>query len=776
MMKKITLFITTFLVGWSLIAQDRSDTLRIDHCEINLTVLDFVGQTIEGYAQLEIVSRVNNLQQVSLDLAPFTVDSVKVGGSHVAFIHSNSILSVALAQPVNDEDQLQVEVWYRGVPERDPSWGGFYFSGEYAYNMGVAMTRIPHSYGRCWFPCLDIFTSKSTYNCNIRTTDNKMAICGGNFITSTPLSDGTTVWSWEIDQPISAYLVSVAIGDYNLYESEVQGIEGQPIPIMVYAPPTHINNVPGTFANLEEIIQNYENLFGVHQFDRVGYVGVNFNGGAMEHAMNIAYPLFAINGNLSNESLLAHELAHSWFGNLVTCDKAEEMWINEGFARYCEILTDEFLYHDENPDLDPARVRFRNLHRSVLKSAHTNDGGYHALNAVPQNVTYGMTTYDKGGVVAHTLRHYMGDELFFSGMRSVFQHFTFQNINSEELFTHLSQVSGEDMSDFYEAWVNQPGFLHFSIDSILLYQCPYTYRVFVRQRLHQAHQFGNRNRIDITFFVSGEEPYTVSGLEFSGEFAYFDVTLPFGPTFAVVDFNEKMADAIVDYNLNFTSPRSVTCNDAHCVIKAETALEHSFVHIEYNLVQPDQLKIYNPDIYRISDNHYWRIEYITTGDIEGNFQFRYMSGSASQKDYQLMQGFSSDDLLLLYRRDPSEDWRIIEFTQSGSATNGYLKTERFLPGEFVLGIGRRGSSIPEIEESSLSLFPNPVHSTLEYQFDSSENRFNKAEIYDTSGKLIRTIPIHQSKGEIDIASLARGYYVICFYGKNRSVVSKFMKD
>lgn len=776
MIKKITiLFITIILVAWTLSAQDRSDTLRIEHTEINLSVLNFSGQTIEGYAVLDVVSLVNNLGQIVLDLAPFTVDSVKVNGDHATFSHANSRLSVALAQPVNAATQLPVEVWYRGVPERDPAWGGFYFSGEYAYNMGVAMTRIPHSYGRCWFPCLDIFTAKSTYRCNITTPAGKMAICGGNFVEEIPLDNGTSIWSWEIDQPISSYLVSVAVGEYGLYESEVEGIEGESIPITIYAPPTHINHVQGSFANLEEIIQNYENLFGPHQFDRVGYVGVNFNGGAMEHAMNIGYPLFAINGNLSYESLLAHELAHSWFGNLVTCDKAEEMWINEGFARYCEILTDESLYHDDDPSVDPARVEFRNLHRSVLKSAHTDDGGYWALSAIPQNVTYGTTTYDKGGIIAHTLRHYMGDELFFSGMKSMFQDYAYQNINSEEMFNYLSQTSGMNMLDFYEAWVNQPGFLHFSIDSMRLYACPFTYKVYVRQRLHHANHFGNSNRIDLTFFGSGEETYTVSGLEFSGEYGVFELTLPFGPTFGVVDFHEKMADAVVDYNVDFTSPKAVSCAEAFCNITATTALEYSFLHLEYNLVTPDPLKTDNPSIYRISDNHYWRIEYTTTGVFEGYFQFRYLATSASQKDYQLVQGYSADDLLLLYRRDPSEDWRRVEFTKIGGAS-GYLRTTSFLPGEYVLAVGTKESSIAENTETELSLFPNPVKHTLEYQFDSSEDIFKKAEIYDTAGKQINIVHLHDTKGIIDVSSLPKGCYVIRFFGRKGTIVGKFVKE
>jgi len=615
-----------------------------------------------------------------------------------------------------------------------------------------------------------MFTDKSTYTFKIRTEKNKMAVCGGLLTDSLTLADSTRIWTWTLSEPVPTYLASVAVGEYKIYKDTFNGIAGT-VPIEIYTPPAYINNVAGSFLNLKSILRNYENCFGSYRFERIGYVGVNFNGGAMEHATNIAYPQSAINGNLNNQSLYAHELAHSWFGNLITCHEAEEMWINEGFARYSEALTIEALAPDE------FAAYMRNLHRSVLKNAHQDDGGYYALNAVPQNVTYGTTSYEKGALAVHTLRNYLGDSLFFTGIKSLLSQYAFEDITSETLFSYLSQTTGVPLQEFYEGWINQPGFLHFSIDSIKLQDnVTNRYRIFIRQKLLQATNFANNNRIDLTFFSENREEYTLENFEFSGEYGIAEVTLPFQPLFGVVDYHEKMADAIIDYNLTPTTTGTTNCTDAGFSLIISNIADTAYFRIEHNLVAPDPLQNENPDIYRISDNHYWRIEYATPDTLQGYMQFKYFTGLSSQADYTLMQGYTVDDLVLLYRRDASEEWHIIQFTRTGSIYSGNLKTNAIFSGEFTIGVGNSEISINEQEEELVTLHPNPASGYIIVNISSSVNKINKIELLDTTGKIVKVIKINDNSTSIDIRNLSKGTYFIRYRSKNGYVTKKFINN
>ena len=121
-----------------------------------------------------------------------------------------------------------------------------------------------------------------------------------------------------------------------------------------------------------------------------------------------------------------HELFHHWFGDLITCERPEEMWINEGFADYSEALLMEWLYTTEINNTYADYIR--DEHINILQNLAKQDGGLYALDNVPQDQTYGMHSYHKGGQVIHTLRYYMGDSLFFNCLSQLLTQYAYQNI------------------------------------------------------------------------------------------------------------------------------------------------------------------------------------------------------------------------------------------------------------------------------------------------------------------------------------------------------------
>lgn len=778
-MKRFLLFFLPILSVLTSAAQDRTDSMHVAHYDIYLNITDFANHKVLGHTDLSVVSKVPELRYVDLDLQQLAVDSVCVDDFPTTDFSANgNVVRVNLQSPVSQFDTVRLRVYYQGVPARDSYFGGFYFKGQYAYNLGVAFRDLPHNFGRAWYPCLDFFTDKSTYDFHIETELGKTAICGGELVDSV-LLDSTVVWNWHLSQPVPTYLTSVAVGEYVHYRDTVQGVE-RILPIDIYTYPSDYDDIPGTFSHLKDVLHIFEREFGPYPWNRIGYVGVNFNGGAMEHVANIAYPNFAINGNATYESLYIHEFSHMWFGDLVTCNRAEEMWINEGFARYNEALADEALYPTSDPLTDGYRVNIRNLHRGVLRDAHIDDGGYWALDSMPQQVTYGTTTYDKGGLVVHALRKYMGDSIFFETVRDYLSAFAYQNVSTEQLFDFFEQRSGVPLHDFYLSQVHQPGFLHFSVDSIRPAEEAGHYRFFVRQRLSHALFLGNSNKIDITFFSSDRQQFTIEDFEFSGEFAQGEVDLPFEPLFAVVDLDEKLADAVVDYNFLVTSTGLNNATATNARLRVDAFTDTTFFRVEDNYVAPDGLKVENENVTEMSNAHYWRMSFAPEGTIEGNLRFAFSATDPGKPDYDLLHGHTPEDVVLLYRRDAADDWQIIPSSLSGSITVGAISTTLVRSGEYALAIGNRAATVEESVSNTPVLYPNPSSNSLTISnlslFSNSSNL--ELRMVDASGRMVKNRNLRGDASEIslNVENLKSGVYFLQIFDENRLVWSgKFIK-
>ena len=485
------------------------DTVHAVHYSIHLNEIDTDHQMIAGFTEVRLTPLIDDLQYIPLELKDLTVDSVFVDNMKHGFTHNGEILRIPVAWKAKRGDTLLVGVFYNGKPFHE-NWGGFHFSGDYAFNLGVAIDSIPHNMGKAWFPCVDDFTDRATYDFHITVPDNQKAICGGMLQDTVNNGDGTQTWHWSLNHNIPTYLASVAIGNYLLYDDEYYGLEDT-IPINIYTRPSEINKVAGSFIHLKQVLQWYEEKFGPYPFGRVGYTGTAT--GAMEHATNIAYPHSSINGGTASESLYVHELAHMWFGDKVTCSSAEDMWINEGWASFCDIFYLEELY-----SYDEYITTMRHEHREMLRTAHKTDGGYYALNNIPQNHTYGDHAYDKGATVTNTLRGYLGDSLFYDAMSAYLNHFAWQSVSSFDMRDFLTDYTGIDMTGFFDAWVMTPGTPHFSIDSSRITEGDASFMVdiYLNQKYKGADFLADDNILEVTF-VDENFNFQSDTIHFSGK-------------------------------------------------------------------------------------------------------------------------------------------------------------------------------------------------------------------------------------------------------------------
>ncbi|MBO7629825.1 MAG: T9SS type A sorting domain-containing protein [Bacteroidales bacterium] len=758
-----TIALLSLLLVWvtGSFAQQRTDSVHVAHYDLHLSVVDFTGHTVSGYTDLTLVAKVNNLTQVRLDLKALTTDSVSINGAAATFSHIGEKLLVTMPA-IQSGDTAIMRVHYHGTPAHDSYFGGFYFNGQYAYNYGVALEATPHAYGRVWFPCLDEFTDKSSYSFHIRTENGKRGICNGLLTDSLLLEDNTTLWSWQLDEEIPTYLASIAVGDFSCYADTFHGIE-KVIPIEIYTAPSLHDNVAASFVHLKDVLRKYEENFGPYRWPKVGYVCVAASGGAMEHATNIALPNAAVNGSLVYEGTIMHELFHHWFGDLITCERPEEMWINEGFADYSESMIREWLYNTDT--FNAYAENIKSEHNSTLMNLAKQDGGLYALDNVPQDHTYGMHSYQKGGQIVHTLRNYMGDSLFFNCLKQLLTQYAYQNINSEEFFTYLTQVSGMNLMHFYEDWIHQPGFLDFDVEKVEGHDNG-NFSVFVRQNGYGTSHLGTNVPVDITFVSDNMEFYTVENQLISGEMTEVALHSPFTPALVILDYYGKLADATIDDTKKVAAPGSVSFTETFCTAQINQIADSAMIRVEHHYVAPVAPSPLPEGYYNFSQTHYWRVNWVGSAP-DGVWKFK-LNRSVGQLDAELFaDSYTFDNLKLMYRPNSQSAWIPVPYIRNGSPYSSTITTSDMKAGEYCFAMAEEGVSVNEIDNVKLSIHPNPATQTFTLTTDAT--KADKAILFDSLGRKVKTWRISDNSQVINVNSLPAGNYILVLYHKGKSV-------
>jgi aminopeptidase N len=742
------LFSFTFLFSLSACA-DNGDTLHVFHYTIRLHEVNTSDQSLSAVAELDAVSKINT-GSFTLDLKALTADSVTVNGQSVTFFQLNDSLHILLQQPMSPGDTFSVRVKYSGVPFHE-NWGGYHWNGDYSFNLGVGFVSIPHNLGKAWFPCVDNFTDRASYDLYVTLATGYTAVCGGTLQEVTD-SNGTSTWHWHLAQPIPTYLASVATGKYALVEDTYYGVEDT-IPIQIFVRPADSSKVAGSFANLKTTMHFFEEKFGPYPFDRIGYVGTQT--GAMEHATNIAYPNGSIDGTLNNEWLYTHELSHMWFGDKITCHKAEEMWINEGWASFCEMY---YLEAYGKHDLFLKQMRDRNA--KVLQFVASTDGGNYALADVPQNVTYGATSYDKGAVVVNSLRGYLGDSLFSVGVKHALKTLGYRSVNSMEWLQAIGEGAGVDLEDFAQAWVYTPGTPHFSIDSSVITPENGQYKVdiYLRQKFKDADFLADNNVLEVGF-LKEDFSITTDTVHFSGRYGHSVKYIDFNPMTVMADPYERTDDATIDYFKIFTGPGSHTFQRTYLTIFIDALEDSALVRVTHHWVAPDSIKNPLPGM-RFSQKRYWQVEGCFPQDMAARGKFYFSNSPTMDADLQLTD---EDSVMIFYRANRSDPWHYIPQYLYGIPTIGYIYVEDLKPGEYALAaINKQIVEVPEKNQhTDLRVFPNPTTGKINLRFREKGDYL--LIVSDTSGKAVKKEQFRGKNTTISLNSNSPGAYIISVY-------------
>ncbi|MEP7170787.1 MAG: M1 family aminopeptidase, partial [Bacteroidota bacterium] len=713
------------------------DTIHVSHYKINIDTINYSTQTIRANSELTVVAKVNNVNTIFLSLLQLNIDSIIVNNLQVFYVYDDTTLTIPTITTLNTGDSADIKIYYNGHPQTDASgWGGFYFSGTYAFNLGVGFAALPHTFGRAWFPCVDNFTDKATYEFYINTPSTYKAFCNGELISEILNANGSKTWYWKIDHPIPTYLACMAVAPFYTLQRNSNAI-----PVEWACLPTDTVNTLNTFQNIDTVLGAYINAYGTYPWNKVGYNEVPFSSGAMEHATAITIGKGFINGSLAYETLWAHELSHMWWGDMVTCKTAADMWLNEGFATFNEAFTTQNIY-----GLAAYKTWIRTNHHKVVQFAHVpqNDGSYLTMNNIPETNTYGFTVYQKGGDLVHTLRNYMGDSLFFAGSHQYINQFAYGNADSYDLRDALTAGSGINMTRFFDDWVFTPGFPHFSIDSVVYIAGGLDhYYVYTRERSR-----GNANHIysmpvEITF--ANDFMDTTVTIQIDSATQMFHIPLVGVFNWIALDRNEKISDANVDFEkiiittgTNVMTETNVTLN----VLSLGTGT--NTVRVENNYVLPDGFKQSNPGI-RLSDYHYWKVDGIFSQGFLSSATFSYDGSTSTTSGYldnTLITG-AEDSLVLLYRQGTWDDWHLINgdtlkiFVPNDK--RGQIIVDTLKAGEYVLGyydpnVGT--SDISLTKNYSFTVQPNPSSSVFNFYFDLKKSSRAALKIFDVRGTTV----------------------------------------
>lgn len=385
-----------------------------------------------------------------LDL--YTVDSVVVDGINADFTHQNNEIVITSYKIHEINSLVSLQVFYSGSVAGESSYRGIYNKESYYLGKNMTWTLSEPFYARNWFPCKQILTDKADSVYVFVTTDSRLKAGSNGILTSTvPLPGDRVRYEWKSRYPIAFYLISISVGDYFDYSFWVKS-EGLKDSILVqnylYNNEDYINQNKEDIDKTGDLLIFYSDKFGQYPFagEKYGHTVAPLGGG-MEHQTMTTLNNFAFN-------LVAHELAHQWFGDNVTCATWQDIWINEGFASYLEYLANEFLVSG-----DKARLWMDEAHDLVLSQP---DGSiYIPADDIEDHrrIFDSRLSYKKGASIIHMIRHEVQDDSLFFAILKEFQSVYKDGVATGMDFKSvLEKKTDKDFTAFFDQWYFGEGY------------------------------------------------------------------------------------------------------------------------------------------------------------------------------------------------------------------------------------------------------------------------------------------------------------------------------
>ncbi|HUF03901.1 MAG TPA: M1 family aminopeptidase [Aridibacter sp.] len=441
---------------------NRERTYDVLHYVIRLD-FDRKAKSVKGDSTIELTPLEKPLSQVVLDAKDLKYEFVGMEGSSepLQYTVNGKNLTIKLPRAFEPGEKIAFRIRYTAKPKK-----GIYFRDALVEKGKVVRGAQVWTQGESeethhWLPSFDFPDDKATTEQMLAVENGETAIGNGEFLGKKDLEDGRAVYHYRMDVPHSLYLTSFVIGTYVKVSDKYKDI-----PLGYYVYPGQESIVPLAYGKTKDMFRVFEELTGLdYPFNKYDQTMVaKFPWGGMENitATTMADTEIMLArvkfGQGLVEDLVAHELAHSWFGNLVTCRNWAELWLNEGFATFMEGVFREKAYGREIYDLKIASDAEEYLAYASAPGTKEHPLFNTSADASDDNSMFTTVTYQKGGSVIHMLREEIGEEAFWKGVHLYLTRNRLKNVETPDLIAAMEEASERDLRWFFEQWVYKKGF------------------------------------------------------------------------------------------------------------------------------------------------------------------------------------------------------------------------------------------------------------------------------------------------------------------------------
>lgn len=429
------------------------DTWRPVHYLVNIKLDPQLTQIESATTQIDIIA-LKRLSLVDLDFGELTIDKISIDSRAVPFTQKDERLIVNLAEPVSAGTKISLAVSYHGKP-RDGLITGPDKDGKAAVVGDNWPNRVHH-----WIPSFDHPSAKASVTFNITAPANNLVVANGSLDHVETTAGGNRTWTYTEEAPIPPYCMIIGVGEFSRAEPAHSSLT----PLSFYVPGSDAPAAQKGFAPAGSILQFFSQTVGAYPYEKLALIVGNTRFGGMENSGAIVFTasLFAPPDaarpeppyDIPNSTLnvVAHEIAHQWFGDSVTEATWSDLWLSEGFATYFAGLfiqrsQGEIAFQEYMKRAADAVFEYEKESSAPVFDRETEDL-FKLLN--PNN-------YQKGAWILHMLRSQLGDDNFFKGIRSYYEAHKNGNATSEDLKAALEKASGKDLSKFFRRWIYESG-------------------------------------------------------------------------------------------------------------------------------------------------------------------------------------------------------------------------------------------------------------------------------------------------------------------------------
>jgi len=414
-------------------------------------------RTLSGDCYMKAVSKSDTLSTLYINLydnmkanmvsyvtGPGGNDGLRnvTGLKEASFTQDKNYLIVTLSEQIKNGEDFVIKISYSGSPVKK---GFDSFSFKELYNNMYIYTLSEPTWGPVWWPSKDLPNDKALTQVHLNVQTGMKGVSNGLLTDTVPNSDGTTTFNWKSSYPISTYLVSIVVGNLSYWEDTYRSLDGtKQMPVVYYVFPRDSAKSRVDFKQVPEMIKLFSETFGEYAFvdEKYGMAEFGWTSGAMEHQTITSYGYLLITGDNRFDYVAAHELSHHWFGDAVTLKDWRNIWLNEGFASYCESLWEE-----HTGGMDAYLEHMKGFDFGFFSGTVYDPKGF-----IDNPAVY-ATVYQKGAWVLHMLRGVLGDELFFKAIRAYYEKYKYRNAETQDLQDVFEEIYGDKLDWFFDEWV-----------------------------------------------------------------------------------------------------------------------------------------------------------------------------------------------------------------------------------------------------------------------------------------------------------------------------------